>query len=99
MVLSSSKGGRRVLGRGYNSCRNQPEVVKNLKGKCTTHAEIAALKSARGSVQGATIYVARISYDMKTPMMSKPCPDCQKALKEAGIKKVFYTIDSEMDLS
>lgn len=42
--------------------------------------------------------MARISHDLVTPMMSKPCPMCQEALREAGIKKIFYTIDGEIDL-
>lgn len=82
-----------------NSVRNEPRVVSMLKGSCTIHSEISALKSCRGSTKGAVIYNARISNTKdKYPMMSKPCKDCQKALKEAGIKKVFYTINSEMEL-
>lgn len=73
-------------------------TVSALKGHCTTHAEVSAVKSCRGSVEGATIYVARVSRDGQRQMMSKPCKACQKYLKEVGIKKIYYTIDSEMEL-
>lgn len=65
----------------------------------STHAEIAALKQLpKGiSLKNATMYVARISKG-GVPSMSAPCINCQKALKEAGIRKVVYTIDKEVKL-
>ena len=74
------RGGSRILGQGINKCKNDPRIVSALKGTghCTTHAEVSAVKSCRGSVEGATIYVARVSRDGQRQMMSKPCKACQK---------------------
>ena len=52
------------------------------------HAEIAALIAARSSVKGASIFVAR-----KGARLAKPCSACMAALKEAGLKSVYYTSD------
>lgn len=84
--------GGRVLGTGFNRDRNNPLVVspEHIKKGCSVHAEIAAIKDAGGSVQGATIYVARVSkqgFDRD----SKPCERCAEALREAGIRKIVYT--------
>lgn len=53
------------------------------------HAEIAALINARSSVKGASIFVAR-----KHERLAKPCSACMAALKEAGIKTVWYTTNT-----
>lgn len=93
------KGGR-VISVGINSMRNHPDHVADARTQSSTHAEAAAIRAAGRytDLSGATIFIARIARDGKTPMMSAPCVNCQKALKEAGIKKVFYTVDGEMDL-
>lgn len=43
---------------------------------------------------GATVYVARIKAD-GTFGSAKPCHNCQKVLKQKGVKKVYYSIDDE----
>jgi deoxycytidylate deaminase len=48
------------------------------------HAETTALKRA-GTVNGATLYVAR-----KGGGISKPCPDCMYEIISSGIKYVVY---------
>jgi len=50
------------------------------KGQC---AERRAIRRAR--YEGASLYVAR-----SNGLCSKPCPDCQEAIKLAGIKKVYF---------
>lgn len=91
------KGGS-VISVGVNRARNHPSVVSHPKQEAAVHAEVAAIKSARGAdLRGAVIYVARVLRD-GSPAMSKPCEYCQEAIAAAGIKKVFYTIDGEMDL-
>lgn len=90
--------GGRVLSVGINSNRNDPSVIGDAQLKYSVHAEIAALRSWGGTnLKNATIYVARLGRS-GDPMMSKPCENCQKALKEAGVRKVIYTIDNEMEL-
>lgn len=90
--------GGRTIGLGANSSRNSPDCVPDPKTQAAVHAEIAALKACgRSRVAGGTIYVARVGKN-RQPMMSRPCVNCQKALKKAGIKKIVYTISSEMTL-
>lgn len=88
------------LGVGINHTINDPYFLTDevAAKHAAVHAEVAALTACKKSnVEGATIYVARVLKNGE-PRMSKPCVACQNALKAAGIKKVFYTIDSEMDL-
>lgn len=94
-VLTS---GGRVLGIGVNVNRNDPAVIGDAQLNYSVHAEIAALRAWGGSnLKNATMYVARIGR-YGEPMMSKPCAKCQEALKAAGVKKVVYTIDNEMEI-
>lgn len=88
-----------MLGIGINKMRNDPNQVKNPKVNSSVHAEVAAIRDAgRTNLQGGVLIVARVS-PKGEQAMSKPCVNCQKALKDAGIKKVYYTIESEMDLT
>jgi len=91
------KGGR-VLGKGINSDRNNPNQVADPKTQAAVHAEVAALRAAGATdLRGATIFVARANRAGE-PRMSKPCHNCQAALRARGVKKVVYTIDSSMEL-
>lgn len=56
----------------------------------STHAEEDALRRC-GNPKGATIYIARVGRNGK-PAMAKPCEYCEPMLREAGVKKVKYTI-------
>lgn len=48
------------------------------------HAEARALRPHM-DYTGATVYVMRLN-----KKVSKPCPECQNALKAAGIRKAVY---------
>lgn len=92
IIVSS---GSRILGMGINSIRNEPYIFDDQSpikfGLISEHAEIMALRMAKGSdVTGATIYVSRVDRN-DMPALSKPCKNCEKALREAGIRKVVYT--------
>ena len=92
------KVGGRVIGVGVNKNKNHPDHVNDPKTQAAVHAEIAALKDCGPTpVAGGTIYVARWGKN-KTPLMSKPCLLCQEALRNAGIRKVVYTVNGEMEL-
>jgi tRNA(Arg) A34 adenosine deaminase TadA len=39
----------------------------------------------------ATVYVARTCADGSLGL-ARPCPDCTKALRYSGVRKVYYTI-------
>jgi len=91
------KGGR-ILGRGINSDRNNPNLVADPKTQAAVHAEVAAIRAAGNTdLRGATLFVARANRQGEA-RMSKPCENCQKAMKARGIKKVIYTIDSSIEL-
>lgn len=94
--------GGRTISTGVNIDRNDPRLMDDnavRRKYAAVHAEVAAIRNAgRGAnLKGATIYVARVTRT-DTPAMSKPCATCQEMLRERGIKKVVYTIDSEMEL-
>lgn len=61
----------------------------------TFHAEERAIRNAQALVgddlSGMVLYVAR-SYKNGKPAMSKPCVKCDKLIRDAGIKKVIYTV-------
>ena len=89
------KGGS-VLSVGINRNKNNPTFVGEATKNWSVHAEAAAIKACAGAdLRNAIIYVARIN-KAHEPMMSKPCQKCEKLIREAGIRKVVYTIDSQM---
>lgn len=92
-----------VLSTGLNKWRNDILTSGILfdEGRSTAvsvHAEIDALSRAKYT-KGATLYIARIN-KKGTPRFSKPCKNCAKAIKEAGISKIIYTTnDLDLDSS
>jgi deoxycytidylate deaminase len=75
---------------GINRNINDPHYVDNLD-RLSIHAEEAAIRACNGETNGAIIFVARSKKGKAS--LSKPCRRCQKLLKEAGIKRAYYTID------
>jgi len=78
----------RIIGFGYNSLKTHPKFGSKKHFK-TLHAEGAAIYSCRklgNDTTGATMIIYR-----KGCRNSKPCEECQKLIKTAGIKKVIYT--------
>ena len=61
------------------------------------HAEIAALSKVRGKnkkfMEECTLLVVRIGPPSKdfAFKMSKPCENCEMAIRKSGIKKIFYS--------
>lgn len=76
----------RILGRGINFYRNLPcDAIP--AGCISVHAEIAATRRiAPCNLVGSTVYVARSHF-----ALSKPCSQCEKALRKAGVKRVVYS--------
>ena len=94
-----AEGGGRVIGVGVNSYRNSRHIYEEIpRDARSTHAEMACLRAIGGDARGATFYVARVNRSGEE-RMSKPCSYCQTHLIAAGVKRVVYTIDSEMVLS
>lgn len=80
----------KVISHGINVRKNDPNICSFPLLESGIHAEVAAIKRANTSLEGATIYVARINKSGQ-PLLSKPCDRCQAAIEKAGIKKVIYT--------
>lgn len=72
----------------YNEHRNfSVEIHHNL------HAEMAALlRAGDENLKGAVVYVYRNDKGNKTAMC-RPCPACQAALYERGVREVRYTTE------
>lgn len=90
----------KTISIGINSNTNDPQYLEDRVAAkhSSIHAEVAALNAVRKSdLSGATIYIARTN-NRGEQRMSKPCNACQNALRHRGVKKVFYTIESTMDL-
>lgn len=77
---------------GINKRTNDPYFHPNLHW-LSEHAEASAIRKASRTM-GATIYIARVS-NQGDLRMSRPCPRCMSALKDAGIKKIVYTINQK----
>lgn len=61
------------------------------------HAEIRALKRIpHDARESATVIVVVRAMKRKKFGLSRPCPDCQRAIREANIKIVYYSLDGEV---
>lgn len=70
-----------------NVLKSHPEhATKYAANVISIHAEHRAILLARGSVKGATVYIARNG----GKEISKPCLSCRMYMKEAGIKTIVY---------
>lgn len=84
----------RVLSVGYNSySKTHPFQYKlalrvGLKEKQYLHAEISALIKCRE--EPYKMVIERYGKDGK-PLLAKPCPICQMAIEESGVRVVEYT--------
>lgn len=76
------KGGR-ILSTGKNCYENH------------RHAEVCAL-SKRDDLKGAVLYIARIRKEQPFGL-SKPCPNCQVAIRVAGISQIVYTTNDSFN--
>jgi len=77
----------RVVGAGYN------RAYHNGSNGTTDCAEILALKKAPKSRRAnADVIVLRVKKS-GTYGIAKPCAKCEKALRKAGIKRVYYTCE------
>lgn len=74
--------GRKRISIGWNVIKTHP-----LSSRCTTHAEIQALKGR--DVVGGSIYVVRLLRN-NTLGMSRPCSKCLETLRLVGINRIYY---------
>lgn len=75
----------------YNRYRQQPD---NLLPKL--HAEISCLNQIKHlniNFTKVKLYIYRIRKDQPYGM-ARPCPSCMAAIKDLGIRNVYYTTDA-----
>lgn len=83
----------RVLSIGYNS--RKTHTIMNGTRMEMLHAECnALLRCHEAAVDGAEVIVARIKPSGK-PGLAKPCEACEKIMRRFGIRRVFYTTNSD----
>lgn len=92
-------------GETFKSAHNSTRPVAWVRGrhmrrvnrifKHCGHAEVMALHNTPADqIRGADIMVCRINHD-NTLMMSMPCEMCRLNMSKLGVRRVYYTIDSE----
>lgn len=86
--------GGAVQSVAVNRHRNHPLVVSSPWSDCSTHAEDAALKALDYYAPGGTIYIARVG-KKGSALMSYPCDACLIKIKQAGIKRVVWTLENQ----
>ena len=83
----------RVLSVGYNQPKTHP-ISKDTEMQ-QLHAEMDALvRCPDAVVEGAEVVVVRRKPSGK-PGLAKPCEPCQDVLRSHGVRRVFYTTNSE----
>lgn len=96
--------GNKVLSVGYNITKTHP-IQKlynlergydpNVKNNGQIHAEMMCLintKYLNVDWSRVSMYIYREHKD-HTTALSKPCPACEKAIRERGINQVYYTTE------
>lgn len=92
----------KVIARGHNSSKSHPIQkkynlkAKNIKKSNFLHAEMDLVRKLRKmpiSYKKVEIYVFRQNSEGQF-FIVKPCISCELALRNLGIKSVFYTINN-----
>lgn len=73
---------------GVNKLRSDP---RNEEYVPTFHAEETALRQAYNGGRGSICYIARVSKRGRL-LLARPCDNCWRMLKDAGVKRVVYTV-------
>lgn len=95
-----------LLASGYNSTKTSPIAKKynrergfNVEASCSTnsiHAEMAALNKIKYldiDFSKVKLYIYR-EHKNGVKAMARPCPACQKMIKDMGIKEIWYTTEN-----
>lgn len=95
-VITDKKG--RVISIGKNSyVKTHPLQACHARkmGKPDSiflHAEVHAILKCRDLSSAHKIFISRFDVN-GNPRLAKPCPICNSAIKEAGIKHIEWTVD------
>jgi pyrimidine deaminase RibD-like protein len=88
------KKGGAIQAVGWNILKSDPRYTDNHLN-CSVHAEEHALKQMRNGASGCVLYVARMLRTGNVGL-AKPCIHCQKLIRDAGVKRVIFSIDNDM---
>ena len=81
----------KIVSAAYNEIKTHPKSIARYN---MLHAEQNCLIGHDpDALKGCTAYIYRERRD-GLPGTSKPCPECEKALKCAGIKKVIFSSET-----
>jgi len=80
------------------ACSNKkishPDHVSGTDHRTSIHAEVRCLiHTSHEDLENAIIFVYRQTKDGK-PALSKPCARCEELLRERGIKKIYFSVDT-----
>lgn len=92
-----AKGGqRRQFVLGAVGLRNDGVLVRscNIASPVPAPEHHAETRLVRKLTPGSTVWVARVSRKTGDWAMAKPCPNCERRLRSAGVERVVYTIDA-----
>ena len=92
-----------VIGIGCNSNKTHPRqnyynryrVTDNTYFVPKLHAEISCINSIRNldiNFSKVKLYIYRIRHDQDYGI-SRPCPSCMAAIRDIGIKDIYYSTD------
>lgn len=82
---------KEVLSTGYNKLLSMDKVLTQYGMFWTLHAEMDTLRKLYSVPKGATLYVARNEF-----RSARPCKNCIKIIKKAGIKRIVYSTGDGM---
>jgi deoxycytidylate deaminase len=86
--------GGSVVSVAHNVRRNSPHLLNGAPGT-SLHAEKAVIQKVfyqADRAEGTTLYVVRVNKAGQR-RLARPCHRCYRAIVEAGIKTVVYSLD------
>jgi len=89
---------KEVVSVGQNMMKTHPaqhrynQYVPHPFNQDYLHSEINAIRKARAeNLRGSTLYIFRRDRNGNTAMC-RPCNACMQAIKDSGIKEIYYSI-------
>lgn len=91
----------KLLAMGQNSYQRTHPFQKRYGSNsdaCYVHAEISAILNARRAgvdTSRTTLYIARarLINDQWQYGMARPCPGCERAIRDNGIRRVIFSLN------
>lgn len=85
--------GNSVIAARPNTRKTNPKLCNYTEYPYVHAEQNAILAAGPGSTVGSSMLVVRIGADGNL-RNSKPCPVCQQFIKDAGIKRVFFSTET-----